>query len=173
MTEEVKRDTTEKGKLLQLIQSGFTLDELKVTAFSLGIEWDLLTGDALSTRAISLINYVCRHEHLDALRSQLELQLPETDWSSIEWSKINEQMPVSLNENNGAKFNLGCSWRRFSLMLNFSALVVTGIYLGILFPASVGQKLHLQLYMCLLLAQILYYFHSTHPPIQVHRLNSL
>ena len=67
-------------KFRQQIVDHFTLDELQVLAFDLGLNWDELAGQILSEKTISLAIYLHKHNRLPDLISHLQQARPHLKW---------------------------------------------------------------------------------------------
>lgn len=73
-------ETPAFGPLRQQITNLFSLDELHVLCFDLGIRYDDLSGDTISTKSVSLLAYAHRRGQLDQLMSALQRERPRAKW---------------------------------------------------------------------------------------------
>lgn len=89
---------SDKEKLLEAIEDKFNLNELETIVFGLDINWENISGDTLSTKIISLLNYACRHELMGELKLRLSDHRPDVIWNEIDWLTICDQLPADKTE---------------------------------------------------------------------------
>lgn len=86
-------------QLRRSIESTFNLNELKILALDLNIEYEELEGSTRSAKTGSLIEYACRHGVIDKLQDKLTRDRPETNWNAINWDQVCPDVaPAGLDE---------------------------------------------------------------------------
>ncbi|GJM40849.1 MAG: hypothetical protein DHS20C20_11310 [Ardenticatenaceae bacterium] len=73
-------ETPAFGPLRQQITDLFSLEELRVLCLDIGIRYDDLSGDTLSTKAASLLAYADRRGQLGKLMTALKQERPRATW---------------------------------------------------------------------------------------------
>ncbi|MCL4266669.1 MAG: hypothetical protein KJ069_25985 [Anaerolineae bacterium] len=71
------------SELRRQIVSFFTIEELKLVAFELGINWDDLSGDKISTKAQSLVVLADHTGKLDELIAIVSKERPNVTWEEV------------------------------------------------------------------------------------------
>ena len=69
--------------LHHLIDQHYTLDEIRLLCFELGIDYEELAGEKKSGKTAELILYCQRHGRLPALLKKLREQQPHVAWPDL------------------------------------------------------------------------------------------
>lgn len=71
----------------RLLETHYSLEELKILSFDLGVRYDDLPGEGLSVKAQELVLYLNRRKRLPDLIKKGELDHPEAAWDEVYGSK--------------------------------------------------------------------------------------
>ncbi|MFC1465306.1 MAG: hypothetical protein ACFLMY_10705 [Candidatus Brachytrichaceae bacterium NZ_4S206] len=74
-----QRDPREQ-KLYEAFEAVFSLDDLQDLAFTLGVDWDSLTGEAKGGKARALIDYFTKDGRFDVLYDAAKAKRPRYPW---------------------------------------------------------------------------------------------
>ena len=69
----------DRATLLHYLVRRFNLEELRVLVFEMQIDWELLAGNTMTGKSISLIEYADRHELIDDLLEKVQRSRPRTN----------------------------------------------------------------------------------------------
>lgn len=94
------QETLPLGPLRQKITDQFSLDELRVLCLDLGIRYDNLAGDTISTKSASLLAYADRRGQLDQLIVSLKRERPSETWP----------LPNNLEQQFALRRNVRATW---------------------------------------------------------------
>lgn len=71
---------TQASYLYTHIIQAFNLDEIRQLCLHMQVNFDELSGDTLSSKVQSLLQYLARRERINSLITQLEIERPHIDW---------------------------------------------------------------------------------------------
>ncbi len=94
------KETPALGPLRQQITNLFNLDDLRVLCLDIGIHYDDLRGDTISTKTASLLAYADRRGQLDQLIVSLQRERPSANWP----------MPNTLQRQYMLRRNVRATW---------------------------------------------------------------
>ncbi len=78
-------------QLRKLLIEHFSLDELRVLCFDLGLEYEELPGDTRTTKMHGLIEYLQRRGELPRLLDEVKDHRPNVPWPTFEDGKSTAQ----------------------------------------------------------------------------------
>ena len=85
-------------KLREWVAQSFSMDELKLLCFDLGIEFEDLTGEGRAGKTNSLVQYCDRRTLIEPLIRQCEKERPRVAWSELELKPEDLPQPGVLSK---------------------------------------------------------------------------
>lgn len=92
------------GIIRRAIARTFNLDELHTIAFDLGLNWDELPGETITSKTRSLIAYLSQRGFLTELLNILREERPKVEWPDVPSS---EQQIIDIRDINPKPIELG------------------------------------------------------------------
>lgn len=98
-------ETFDLGTLRKQIATHLDLNELRTLCFDLAIDFDEIEGDTKTTKIVSILDYVQRHNQLTNLLNYLEQIRPNLNWQSISRFSLTE-----INNRTNFLRNVQATW---------------------------------------------------------------
>ena len=70
-------------KIRKYIAEKFSMNEIKVLCFNIGINDENIPGNTLDTKSAELVKYCIRHDKMEELISECKAQRPNTMWNDL------------------------------------------------------------------------------------------